>query len=41
MFDVSSKPDTYRVAKAQAILKIDPNTAILIKDGKSPKGDVV
>ena len=41
MFDVSSKPDTYRIAKAQAILKIDPNTAILIKDGKSPKGDVV
>jgi cyclic pyranopterin monophosphate synthase len=41
MFDVSIKPDTYRVAKAQAILKIDPNTNILINEGKSPKGDVV
>jgi molybdenum cofactor biosynthesis protein MoaC len=41
MFNVASKPHTYRVAKAQAIVNIHPNTSILIREGKSPKGDIV
>jgi cyclic pyranopterin monophosphate synthase len=41
MFDVSAKPDSYRTAQAQAVLNINPNTAQLIKQGKSPKGDIV
>jgi len=40
MFDVGHKPDTFRTAKAQAILKVKPETISLIKEGKSPKGDV-
>ena len=41
MFDVSAKPDSYRNAQARAILSIKPTTAELIKQGKSPKGDIV
>jgi len=41
MFDVGAKPDSYRTARAQAILNIKPNTAELIRQGKSPKGDIV
>lgn len=41
MFDVGAKPDSYRTARAQAVLKIDANTAVLIGQGKSPKGDIV
>lgn len=41
MFNVTSKPDTYRVARAQAILNIHPDTAVLIDEGKSPKGNIV
>ena len=40
MFDVGHKPDTFRTAKAQAILKVKPQTITLIKEGKSPKGDI-
>ncbi len=40
MFDVGHKSDTFRTAKAQAILKVKPETISLIKEGKSPKGDV-
>ena len=40
MFNISSKPDTYRVAKAQAILNINPKTARLIAAGDSPKGNI-
>ena len=40
MFNVSSKPDTYRIARAQAILNIHPKTATLIAAGKSPKGNI-
>lgn len=41
MFDISSKPDTYRVAKAQAVLNINPKTASIIAAGDSPKGNIV
>lgn len=41
MFDVTNKPDTLRTALAQAIVKTSPDTIRLIKEGKSPKGDVV
>jgi molybdenum cofactor biosynthesis protein MoaC len=41
MFDVGDKPDTFRTAVAQAIVKMDPATIALIKEGKSPKGNIV
>jgi cyclic pyranopterin monophosphate synthase len=41
MFDVGAKPDSYRTARAQAVLNIKPNTAVMIRQGKSPKGDIV
>jgi cyclic pyranopterin monophosphate synthase len=41
MFDVSDKTDTLREAVAQAIVNVNPQTIQLIKEGKSPKGDVV
>jgi cyclic pyranopterin monophosphate synthase len=41
MFDVGAKPDSYRTARARAVLNIDANTAVLIGQGKSPKGDIV
>jgi len=40
MFDVGHKSETYRIAKAQAILKVKPETISLIKEGKTPKGDI-
>ena len=41
MFDVGAKPDSYRTARAKAVVNINANTAILIRQGKSPKGDIV
>jgi molybdenum cofactor biosynthesis protein MoaC len=41
MFNVSSKPDTYRIARAQAILNIHPKSATLITAGDSPKGNII
>lgn len=41
MFDVGNKPDSYRIARAMAVLNIDAKTAVLIRQGKSPKGDIV
>ncbi len=41
MFDVANKPDTLRTAIAQAIVKTSPETIRLVKEGKSPKGDIV
>jgi cyclic pyranopterin monophosphate synthase len=41
MFDVGAKPDSYRTARAKAVVNIDANTAVLIGQGKSPKGDIV
>ena len=41
MFDVGAKPDSYRTARALAVLNIKSNTAVLIRRGKSPKGNIV
>jgi molybdenum cofactor biosynthesis protein MoaC len=41
MFDVGNKPDTLRTAVAQAIVKVEPETITLIKEGKSPKGSII
>jgi len=41
MFDVGDKPETLRTAVAQAIVKVEPATITLIKEGKSPKGNIV
>jgi cyclic pyranopterin phosphate synthase len=41
MFDVADKPDTLRTATAQATVHISPETVRLVKEGKSPKGDIV
>lgn len=41
MFDIGTKPDTSRTARAKAVLNIDAKTAILIRQGKSPKGNIV
>jgi len=40
MFDVSDKSETLRTAVAQAIIKVEPTTVTLIKEGKSPKGSI-
>jgi len=41
MFDVTNKPDTLRIAVAQATVNVSPETIRLIREGKSPKGDIV
>ena len=41
MFDVSKKGDTLRIATAQAIIKVNPESIDLIKNGKTPKGDII
>ena len=41
MFDVSNKADTLRYAIAQAIIKVTPETVNLIKNHKTPKGDII
>ena len=41
MFDVGTKPDSYRIARAKAVLNIEAKTAVLIRQGNSPKGDIV
>ena len=41
MVDVGAKPDSYRTARAKAVLNIEAKTAVLIRQGKSPKGDIV
>jgi len=40
MFDVGNKPETLRTASARAIVKAEPSTLTLVKDGKSPKGNI-
>ncbi|HEX2068261.1 MAG TPA: cyclic pyranopterin monophosphate synthase MoaC, partial [Nitrososphaeraceae archaeon] len=40
MFDVADKSDTLRLATAQAVVRISPLTLKLIKEGKSPKGNI-
>ena len=41
MFDVSKKGDTLRIATAQAIIKLSPESIDLIKNEKTPKGDII
>ncbi len=41
MFDVVDKSETLRIATARAIVNVSPETIHLIKEGKSPKGDIV
>ncbi len=41
MFDVGDKTDTLRHATAQAIVRTRPETIILVKEGRSPKGNIV
>lgn len=40
MYDISDKPDTYRTAVAQAIVKVSPITVTLVNDEKIPKGNI-
>jgi cyclic pyranopterin monophosphate synthase len=40
MFDISNKPESLRTAIAQAIVKMHPDTVTLIREGKSPKGNI-
>lgn len=41
MVDVSSKDETYRVAKARASVRMSKDTWKLIREGKTKKGDVL
>src|SRR5579862_2732129 len=41
MVDVGSKPATHRVAVAEAVLRMKPATAAVIRAGKAPKGAVL
>jgi cyclic pyranopterin monophosphate synthase len=40
MYDINDKPETFRTAVAQAIVKISPSTVTLVNEGKSPKGNI-
>jgi molybdenum cofactor biosynthesis protein MoaC len=40
MYDISDKPETFRTAVAQAIVKISPSTVTLVNEGRSPKGNI-
>ncbi|MBQ0135293.1 MAG: cyclic pyranopterin monophosphate synthase MoaC [Oscillospiraceae bacterium] len=40
MVNVGDKEYTHRIAKAQAVISMNPETLNLIRDGKVPKGDV-
>ena len=41
MVDVSSKPDTRRIAIAEAVVELAPETLDLLKRAALPKGDVL
>jgi cyclic pyranopterin phosphate synthase len=41
MFDIGEKSETLRIATARAVIKVRPETIRLIKEGKSPKGNIV
>jgi cyclic pyranopterin phosphate synthase len=41
MFDIGDKSETLRTATARAVVKVGPKTIQLIKEGKSPKGNIV
>ena len=40
MYDISDKPDTYRTAVAEVIVKVSPITVTLVNDEKIPKGNI-
>jgi len=40
MYDISNKPESFRTAIAQAVVKMNSHTITLIHDGKSPKGNI-
>jgi cyclic pyranopterin phosphate synthase len=41
MVDVSAKPETERIARASALIRMQPATLTLIRDKKLSKGDVL
>ncbi len=41
MVDISEKPTTVRTATASALIRMRPETAKMIAEGKVPKGDVL
>ncbi|MBM4434505.1 MAG: cyclic pyranopterin monophosphate synthase MoaC [Chloroflexi bacterium] len=41
MVDVGGKPVSERRAKARGSVKLSPETVALVRDGKTPKGDVL
>ena len=41
MVDVSGKPDTHRQAVAKSMVRMQPATLALLKEGKTAKGDVL
>ncbi len=41
MVDTSAKPETLREAKASALVRMEPATAALIREGTVAKGDVL
>jgi cyclic pyranopterin monophosphate synthase len=41
MFDVGDKTDTLRHATAKAIVRVSPETISLVKEGNSPKGNII
>ena len=41
MVDVGSKPETDRRARAQAVVRMSPETAAVVAGGDAPKGDVL
>ena len=40
MYDISDKPETFRTAIAQAIVRVSPSTVTLVNEGKIPKGNI-
>ena len=40
MYDISDKPETFRTAIAQAIVRLSPSTVTLVNEGKIPKGNI-
>jgi cyclic pyranopterin monophosphate synthase len=41
MVDVGAKPETRRVARAEALVRMSPETARAVEAGDAPKGDVL
>ncbi|MCS7265874.1 MAG: cyclic pyranopterin monophosphate synthase MoaC [Armatimonadetes bacterium] len=41
MVDISEKPTSFRTATASAIVRMSPQTAQMIAEGKVPKGDAL